>query len=127
MAQSFPGVSCLPVVLKDTVLLEPRKEYLVRAFSTVIEEEKDYLFIPDHENLEKRGIVSADCVICNRDSGFPIRVFNANEDLKTMFQRTRLGWLTELACGTLYEDAGLICALNDQLEDKHEFLKMFTP
>ena len=53
LAQSFPGVSCIPVVLKDTVLLEPGKEYLVRAFSTVMEEEKDYLFIPDHGNLEK--------------------------------------------------------------------------
>ena len=125
MAQSFPGVSCIPVVLKDTVLLEPGKEYLVRAFSTVMEEEKDYLFIPDHGNLEKRGIISADCVVCNRYSGFPIRVFNANDDLKTMFQRTRVGWIIELACvsDTLYEDSGLICALNDQREDKQEFLK----
>jgi len=66
----------LPVILKDTFMLDGGQEYVIRAFSSIMEEEKEFLFIPYHENLGKRDVISADGVICNQITGFPIRVCN---------------------------------------------------
>lgn len=51
------SVKISPVFLKDILLLDVGKEYIIRAFSTPVEDVRDYIFIPDHENLEKRGII----------------------------------------------------------------------
>ena len=94
-AQASTNVHCFPVILKDTILLEAGREYIIRAFSTAVEE-KDYLFVPDQENLQRREILSAECVIHNQSSGLPIRVLNVSDDSKKLFQNTRVGWLTKL-------------------------------
>ena len=38
--------------------------------------------------------MSADGVVCNQNSGFPIRVYNANNEKTKLFPNTRVGWLT---------------------------------
>ena len=84
----------LPVILKDKFLLDGGQEYMIRAFSSVMEEGSEFLFIPDHDNLGKRDIISADGVVSKRSTGFPIRVFNVSNDSRKLFENTRVGWLT---------------------------------
>ena len=114
-------ICVLPVIVKDTFLLDGRKEYVVRAFSTMEEDGNDYLFVPDHENLGKRDIISADGVICNQITGFPIRVFNVTNDSRKLFQNTRVGWLTSISIQTETDipNNELVCSMQCNAEAKN--------
>ena len=94
---------------------------MVRAFCNEIEG-KDYLFVPDEQNLQQRGIMAADCVICNQHLGFPVSILNMSEESKKLFRNTRLGWLTRLIVENVEQNEhNLMCPLNNEAESKEFF------
>lgn len=123
-AQASTNVHCFPVILKDTIVLEAGSDYIIRGFSSAAKE-RDYLFVPDQSNLQRREILSAECVIHNQRSGLPIRVLNVSDDSKKLFQNTRLGWLTQLAIESdaAVSQADLLCSMKANFKSQSDFLQ----
>ena len=123
-AQASTNVHCFPVILKDTIVLEAGSDYIIRGFSSAAKE-RDYLFVPDQSNLQRREILSAECVVHNQRSGLPIRVLNVSDDSKKLFQNTRLGWLTQLAIESdaAVSQADLLCSMKANFKSQSDFLQ----
>lgn len=116
----------IPVYANESVLCNPRTEYIVEATIPDIDNDDNlqYVFIPDKENLAKREIIAANTIVKQSKGKIPVRIYSSHSETHRLHEGTRLGYLE------LIDTNEISCRLNmmetEEQISRTEFLKKCT-
>ena len=89
------GQVSLVCLLNDVVCMS-QSEYWVRGRLDNKFSSKDYMFIPDNTNLQKRNMISCEALVFTCDGRIPVRLLHTGDDERKIYKGTRLGWLIDV-------------------------------
>ena len=118
----------IPVFLFDNVSCDNVREYVLRASpkSESLVENSEFLFVPDNENLFRKGIIAAEAVVSPADNVIPVQVFIPEGKRKLLYSGTRMGWLEKQdAISTNITE--LFYNTGEAGKTESQFLEQFNP
>ena len=86
-----------PVFCVEDVIVNYCSEYLIKSQpQETIPLDSDFIFVPNHGNLEKRNISAANVLYRSRqDNIFPVHIHSHNNSLR-IYKGTHLGWIEKV-------------------------------
>ena len=118
----------IPVYLFDNVSCDNVREYVLRASpkSEFLGEGSEFIFVPDNENLLRKGVIAAESLVSPLENVIPVQVFVPQGKRKLLYSGTRVGWLENYSTNDS-NAKGIFYNTEERKLSKSQFLEQFTP
>ena len=124
-AKPAPTHIRFPVILHDVLHLAPDvHEYFVRGFThaRLNNDIASFVFIPNRDNLVKRGLLAANSVVHMKNGFVPIRIYRTDDSMTVLHPRTHMGWIERVEEKSTKE---VRCVQHTGTSDDNNFMERF--